>query len=48
MDPEQAKATKDGMESYFNNLEKYFSNKEKWFLQATPKAPSKEANCNQA
>jgi hypothetical protein len=29
MDPEQAEATKDGMESYFNNLEKYFSNKGK-------------------
>ncbi len=25
MDPEQAEATKDGMESYFNNLQKYLS-----------------------
>lgn len=25
MDPEQAEATKDGMESYFNNLENYLS-----------------------
>jgi uncharacterized protein YndB with AHSA1/START domain len=25
MDPEQAKATKDGMESYFNNLQNYLS-----------------------
>jgi uncharacterized protein YndB with AHSA1/START domain len=25
MDPEQAEATKDGMESYFNSLEKYLS-----------------------
>jgi hypothetical protein len=26
MDPEQAEATKDGMESYFNNLANYLSN----------------------
>jgi hypothetical protein len=25
MDPEQAEATKDGMESYFNNLEMYLN-----------------------
>jgi hypothetical protein len=29
MDPEQAEATKDGMESYFNNLANYLGNKER-------------------